>query len=682
MAVEKKNPQYDHEFFRTTGVQDFKITDSQKAPEGYPEAADPDTFSFSPFAPSFEERKKGYIDFIRRNPGMGSVKGFFPELVRINEGIAPVHYGKILGALEYADSRKDCSDFIMTGIIRMMYQLAHADLMTDQVREKAKESILGFKYWPDEPGTDSMCYWTENHHILFSTCEYLAGRLYPDEVFVNSGMTGREKEAKALPRIRKWLELRFKTGFVEWLSNVYYDEDMPALLNLVDFAGHEDLQIKAKQVVDLMFYDMALNSYYGQFVSTHGRTYTAEKKSVYDESTTDTSKLMFGMGIFANKDNMTAPLLALSENYRMPDAIFDIAADTGREEMISRQRTSFSFKDAAKWGYGKKNLTSAMGLLSAGGYTSPETIDHMVLMLDEFGWWDNKFFLEFQPFKKAIQMGKHLGLTKVVAKIMEKDLSRNVMTEANVYTCKTPDYMLSTAQDYRKSMGGDQHHIWQATLAPEAVCFTTHPGGYGLTAPDAYWHGNGFMPRSLQHKNVNITIYNTPTGPTILLAKLLNFTHAWLPKDKFDEVVEEKGWIFARKNDGYLALYSHQSWHWQTEGEEKDKEVIADGLKNIWICEMGRKAVDGSFEEFRTKIGRAEVKINGLKGYYLSPSQGKLSFGWKGAFKQDGKVIETKDYPRYENPYGQSPKHPSSIEVDSGKHVLRLDFEKMTRDFD
>ena len=25
---------------------------------------------------------------------------------------------------------------------------------------------------------------------------------------------------------------------------------------------------------------------------------------------------------------------------------------------------------------------------------------------------------------------------------------------------------------------GDQRHLWQATLGPEAVCFTTHPGSY------------------------------------------------------------------------------------------------------------------------------------------------------------------------------------------------------------
>ena len=29
--------------------------------------------------------------------------------------------------------------------------------------------------------------------------------------------------------------MRFKSGFSEWLSHVYYDEDLTALLSLVDF---------------------------------------------------------------------------------------------------------------------------------------------------------------------------------------------------------------------------------------------------------------------------------------------------------------------------------------------------------------------------------------------------------------------------------------------------------------
>ena len=65
----------------------------------------------------------------------------------------------------------------------------------------------------DEPGEDSMCYWSENHQILFAASEYLMGQMFPDEVFTNSGITGAQHMEKARVRILDWLEMRWKYGF-------------------------------------------------------------------------------------------------------------------------------------------------------------------------------------------------------------------------------------------------------------------------------------------------------------------------------------------------------------------------------------------------------------------------------------------------------------------------------------
>ena len=322
------------------------------------------------------------------------------------------------------------------------------------------------------------------------------------------------------------------------------------MIKLLDLADDKLLRKKAKDTIDLMFYDMALNSYYGQFSCTHGRTYTKEKIDPLQEDTIDTEKVAFGLGKFTNKNNMVTPLLVLSD-YEIPQVLVDIANST--ETLENKQRVSIRFEDAKKWGYHKKNVESAMGLLSFGGYTHPKTFNHLAILLNEFNWWNNKFFQELKPFQPIIKVGRHIGLTTLAGAILKKDMSRNSMTEANLYTYRTRNYMLSTAQDYMKSMGGDQHHIWQATLNNHAVVFTTHPGGYGDSAPDAYWHGNGFMPKSVQHKNVNITIYNTPKMPTVVLQRILDFTHAFFPKDRFDKVVE-------KKMDGFLAKVMMVMW--------------------------------------------------------------------------------------------------------------------------
>jgi len=662
---------FTHSFAATTGVQDFKFQNIGPAPEGYPTSVRVDHYSKTCFESVYDARRQAFVQHVLANPSINTIKGLFYELIRLDRS-SVVHEGILFSALDYIDSRRDCADFVLAGVLRLLMQLSDRPKMPDGFLARAKKTVLAFKYWPDEPGIDSMCYWTENHHILFSSCEYLAGQLYPDEVFTNSGMTGAQKMLKAKPRIDKWLELRFYTGFNEWLSNVYYDENLPALLNLFDFALDLKLKQQAKNIIDLMLFDMALNSYYGLYVCTHGRTYTKEKTQPFLESTTDTSKLMFGVGSFANEDNMSAVMFALSD-YHCPEVIVDIANSTADDVLENRQRVSINFSDAAKWGYGKLDLESAMGLLSFGGYSHPKTFNHMALMLDKFGWWDNQFFLEFRPFKTLIRWGRHIGLTKLTAWVFRRDFSRNSLEENNIYTYRTPDYMLSTSQDYRKSYGGDQHHIWQASLGGGAVCFTTHPGGYGLQAPNAYWHGNGFMPKAVQHKNVGVIIYNTPhTLPTIALDQTLEFTHAFFPQQRFDQVLERNGWVFAKQGQGYIALKSQNPARWENEGEYAGQDLIADGYRNIWLIEMGREAEVGSFETFVEQISSTKVVFSGLNVRYQSPSLGSVSAGWNKPLKVGAEAINVNDYPRYKNPFCTAEFESDEIVIEKGHRVHRI----------
>jgi len=160
----------------------------------------------------------------------------------------------------------------------------------------------------------------------------------------------------------------------------------------------------------------------------------------------------------------------------------------------------------------------------------------------------------------------------------------------------------------------------------------------------------------------------------------LEFTHAWLPQDQFDEVHERNGWIFARYRDGYLALRSQRDYHWQTEdGEDKNREVIAPGKKNIWICELGRRAEDGEFSTFVQRILDAPLEFSGRSVRYTSPSQGELRFGWRGPLRVNGKRISLGDFPRYDNPYVNADFPPETISLNHGGHRLTLDWSSTSR---
>ena len=140
-----------------------------------------------------------------------------------------------------------------------------------------------------------------------------------------------------------------------------------------------------------------------------------------------------------------------------------------------------------------------------------------------------------------------------------------------------------------------------------------------------------------------IVLYDIDTAPGLYLTHELIFTHAWLPREKFDEVVERDGWVFARKGEGYMALWSREPYVWQNEGLDEDAEIIADGKTNVWICEMGRKALDGPFEAFMDRIADASVVTDGLSVSYRSPSQGRLEFSWSGDRLKESGVVNLGD---------------------------------------
>ena len=673
---------------------DYQIKPSARAPENYPSAPTIDRFSEKTFLPDYKSRRRAYFEHILKNPAPVNTKPVWFELARLAAGGTP-HEGIFHASLDFIDERKDCSDFMLHGILRLLlsgeqrsgtFHPIPTQLLPESLMARAQQTVLNFKYFPNEPGIDSLCTWTENHYILFTSAAYLAGQLFPDEVFSNSAETGKQKIELNRTRILRWLDLRFHTGFSEWLSHVYYDEDLTALLALFDFAADEEIRHKAEMVIDLLLFDMALNSFKGVFGSTHGRAYENTKKWASNEGTTDTFKLLFGAGIFSGFDNMSAVAFALS-GYLVPEVIEQIANETTLE---NSQRMGIKLAEMEKWGLKPDNFEDGMLYLTLEAYLHPRTIANTICMFDTCNWWENSFLNDFKPYRGLLKLIGAVGGLPLLARAFERDVCRNTREEVNIYTFKTPDYMLSTAQDYRKGYGGDQQHIWQATLGADAVCFTTHPAKIEGVTPN-YWAGNGLLPRAAQFKNVTIIIYKIEKIPALYVPVKHFFTHAWLPKDKFDEVLERDGWIFARKGEGYLALRSQNPYFWnetnapqmkemeiknsrRIKAEDSGREVIVWGKQNIWVCQMGSKTENGEFTSFMESVSTAEISFSGMNVEYLSPNNGVIRFGWDQPLSVDQIEVQLNNYRRYENPYSQTEFNSNVIKIAAGDHKLDLNW--------
>ena len=312
----------------------------------------------------FEARSEAFFEETIDSPSDNS----YTEVMRLARGVAPDE-PTIQIDLDRMNERLDLADFKLPAILWILYEYSDSELLSDEILANAKDAILEFKYWPDEllteadpVDTDDMVYWSENHFILFSSGAYLAGQLYSEEVFPASGETGAQKMETFRPRIMRWLKLRYEAGFSEWLSNVYYDEDIPGLVALIEFAEDEELRRLSAMVLDLIFADMASNQFKGNFGSTHGRTYE-QKMSGKRDSTRSTFKLMFDLNEFS-VGNMGSSSLALSTKYRMPQVLYEMAHDFDREQYENRQRMSIKIEEAERWGLDYSELEDGMTFLT------------------------------------------------------------------------------------------------------------------------------------------------------------------------------------------------------------------------------------------------------------------------------------------------------------------------------
>jgi hypothetical protein len=251
------------------------------------------------------------------------------------------------------------------------------------------------------------------------------------------------------------------------------------------------------------------------------------------------------------------------------------------------------------------------------------------------------------------------------------DLDVPGAAEVNKVLYKTPDGMLSSAQDYRPGEKGSREHIWQATLGPDAVVFANHPACVGDTDAQqpGFWLGNAVLPRVAQWKNVLIAVHNLPEDDR------MGFTHAWFPVYQFDEYEISNGWAFARKGQGFVALTAQQGIELVKHAPDGFRELRSYGRNNVWICQMGRQSVDGDFSAFKNKVlqnapgwGNLSTSLTGVRGE-------TISFGWNEPLRVNGAEQPLSGYKHIDNLYCQAELPANQMDVQYEDILMRLNFQ-------
>jgi len=423
-------------------------------------------------------------------------------------------------SLELLTRRQDCQDFAMVGFLRMLYRYPDSRLLTPALRTEIEVALLAAKYDELDAGADSCCWHTENHQVQYASSELLVGQRFPDVVFANSARKGHWHYARAYAKLRRWLDWRQRFSFSEWNSSCYYDEDAAALLNLAAYAEDAELRGQARAVFDQLVYHVAVNSWRGLTGASQGRAYLAQQIAPAETPMATLAQVCWGEGPVPERLSLGTLLLAAGD-VRVPPAVLDIGRDCSRE-MENRERHGLDAEEAATYGVLPDDLRDLPFFQAAGQASHHLVVEARYRYFDGQEKWPG-FFTDRDYYRRC----------KAVGSAFDPWCLPHALGHADLYTFRTPDYLLGCAQDYHPGAPGYQQFIWCATLGSRAVVFTTNPAPvdcpYGRPGP---WVGNGVLPKVVQQRNVLIALHRVRPCPIYDQPPWFreDRVHAWFPR--------------------------------------------------------------------------------------------------------------------------------------------------------
>ncbi len=610
---------------------------------------------------------------------------------------------------DFVDARHDCADFRVLTLMR----IAHSDNanVSSGLRSRIRATLLGFRYWMDESGTDSMCFWSENHQAIFAVAEYLAGQLYPHDVFTNPTHDGRflsgdERMFRARGRLLTWVDHRFRFGFTEWCSNTYYEEDAAALALLIDLAEDDALVRQATMILDLLVLDMALHRFERWFVGSAGRAYEAQKKNPLVADTLELGDHFFGVPR-EHWDLSRMSALVVTSSYEVPKVLRRIAAFRG--DALIRESFGLDLPEVTReiGAPGDLDTTGPFFWLME-AFTTRESICTTMAMIKAWHLGNNRFLAPLSSFSFVPPF-----LLPKLVKLLNPATQGVAIQRADVTTWRTPHGLLSSAQSYQPGGFGDQQHLWQATLPGGVNVFATHPGAPMFDdvarnfSPSA-WVGNGINPHVGQDHGVLLSVHDLRVRRGYLERSRLRQSHLFWPTERFDaERAGDHGnggtWLAARAGSGLLGVVSTSQL---TAGPDPN-ERIQHGDRTGWVVLMGNTAEDGTFDDWCAQVRNVRVSLGEGRSStkrrrpeqprggrtardegttsastaltltaHLRSLEYKLAFNH--GFTRNNDSIADR-HPRFDTPFVSAPRCPDHLLIEHEGHVLELDWKAQSR---
>jgi hypothetical protein len=258
-----------------------------------------------------------------------------------------------------------------------------------------------------------------------------------------------------------------------------------------------------------------------------------------------------------------------------------------------------------EWGRGALGpMAFAVPLLCLGAYASPEVARRIAL-------WDEPLGLQ----ARYTQGRDHA---------------------ARLVSWKSRDALLGSVVDYHPGEPGYQAVVSQAHLRghPDARIWINNPGQddpFGTRRP-SYWAGDGVMPQVAQWRNLALLHYRLDEP------RAIPWTHAYLRREVYNEVLPSGRWLFVRSGRGLAAIMAANGLEVPPSGPTAGYELRSPGRANTWLLRVGSLDRFGSLRGFA-----AAMQAGGLEGVpgervaFTDPEHGEVCLRWSAAFSVAGR---------------------------------------------
>ncbi len=460
---------------------------------------------------------------------------------------------------------------------------------------------------------------TDNHMLQFRTARYLFGQTWPDGPALADGTTPVQSQQEAAAWIEQWIHRTVTRGMYEYDSPNYHHLYLLCFASLHEYAQDEQLRTKAWMMLQVLLADWATEYLQGAWVGSHSREKYDQVLHTREHTgaATQFGRLFFG-GAPLRLDLAETYYIALGslQAFECLPMIGHIATDRRHPYILRELKAPRRGPGIAKGEPTWKYTYVAPEFAVGSSWGDLTDVEHHRWDLTWVSPQDGATCFFINPSYSAEQLARYFDFPvhQLLAEIVRQ----------------RPYH----ADPHKWIEGSPHEDVFQHENAVIAI--------YDLPPDAARQHINGFFPHAIAERR------------------------------------EEAGWILARADDIFFAVWTSVPGQWHQ--EKSHDRLTLRHPKTAVILEAVAAREAKSFDAFcaRVRALRPAFDERTLTATYTSTRGHRIQFTHRGARIANGTTANLATWPLFEGPWMNSQPGTGVIALQYGAARVTLDFNSTT----